>query len=346
LALDPGANLVVLGDLNDFQWSPPLDTLTAGGGLHILINTLPENERYSYNFDANAQVLDHILLSDNLFDHALAGFDVVHVNSEFAENLQASDHDPSLVRLSLAGADLGGSAKAVNTTSALAGGLLTYTLTLSNSGGSTAFFVLTDTLNANVALVTAPGLTGTSTLTATGTLAPGAQQMFTVTVQISGAFSGTLTNTAQLSGDGAVRDLPAPAVTVATPPSPANFSDSSKTVSATTALAGGLLTYTLAISNSGQVTATYRLTDVLDANLTLVSAPGLTGSGTLTATGLLAGHAQQTFVVTVRAAQTFSGTIHNTALLSGDGQTRSLNAPAVSVSPFVYRFYLPFLIRR
>ena len=63
--------------------------------LSELISKLPENERYSYNFDGNAQALDHILVSNNLFDSAQ--FDIVHINSEFID--QISDHDPSVSSL-------------------------------------------------------------------------------------------------------------------------------------------------------------------------------------------------------------------------------------------------------
>lgn len=106
--------VVVLGDLNDFQFFPVVDLITgelvrtqanptgtpsvfAPGEavLQELISTLPVNERYSYNFDGNAQALDHILVSNNLFDTAF--FDIVHINSEFADQL--SDHDPSVSSL-------------------------------------------------------------------------------------------------------------------------------------------------------------------------------------------------------------------------------------------------------
>ena len=36
-------------------------------GLHDLMDTLPLNQRYSYEFEGNAQMLDHILVSDPLF---------------------------------------------------------------------------------------------------------------------------------------------------------------------------------------------------------------------------------------------------------------------------------------
>ncbi|XWK88442.1 MAG: choice-of-anchor I family protein [Phormidium sp.] len=91
------ANVIVAGDLNDFEFSEPLSILKQGD-LNILVETLPQNERYTYNFQGNAQVLDHILASNNLFDK-LDGFDVVHINSEFAD--QISDHDPVLARFNL-----------------------------------------------------------------------------------------------------------------------------------------------------------------------------------------------------------------------------------------------------
>lgn len=92
LAAHPRAGVVVLGDLNDFEFSTPVRTLK-GGLLRDLIETLPPGERYTYVFDGNSQALDHILVTDSLFD-SLVRFDVVHINSEFVDH--ASDHDPTL----------------------------------------------------------------------------------------------------------------------------------------------------------------------------------------------------------------------------------------------------------
>lgn len=96
LAADPNANVVVLGDFNEFEFISPLNILEQS--LNNLTETLPENERYSYIFEGNSQSLDHILVSDSLFGDA--EYDAVHVNAEFNE--QASDHDPVLARLELA----------------------------------------------------------------------------------------------------------------------------------------------------------------------------------------------------------------------------------------------------
>ena len=92
--VDPSARVVVLGDLNDFDYSRTADLLTAGGLLTDLPRTLPLPERYTYVFEGNSQVLDHILLSRSLTRFE---YDVVHVNSEFA--VQVSDHEPQVVRL-------------------------------------------------------------------------------------------------------------------------------------------------------------------------------------------------------------------------------------------------------
>jgi hypothetical protein len=92
LAVDPQASIVVLGDLNDFSWSEPVQTL-AGKQLKNLMDHLPENERYTYIFEGNAEVLDHILVSQSLAEK-IVYFDIVHINTEILPRERLSDHDP------------------------------------------------------------------------------------------------------------------------------------------------------------------------------------------------------------------------------------------------------------
>ena len=92
LTLDPDANVIVLGDLNDFHFSTPLNVLKAGI-LEDLVESLPLAEQYTYVFEGNSQVLDHILASNRLASVPFS-YDIVHVNSEFAD--QASDHEPEV----------------------------------------------------------------------------------------------------------------------------------------------------------------------------------------------------------------------------------------------------------
>ena len=97
LALDKDANVIVLGDINDFEFSRTIELLE-GDELTTLMRILPPEERYSYVFEGNSQVLDQILVSDAIFMRAPA-YDVVHVNSEFADSRQASDHEPQVAYL-------------------------------------------------------------------------------------------------------------------------------------------------------------------------------------------------------------------------------------------------------
>jgi hypothetical protein len=94
------ADVVVVGDLNDFDFSGTTGILTSGRQLLDLPSTLPTSERYTYVYEGNSEVLDHILLSPGLTQsHRAYDYQVVHLNSEFAD--QVSDHDPQIVRLTL-----------------------------------------------------------------------------------------------------------------------------------------------------------------------------------------------------------------------------------------------------
>jgi predicted extracellular nuclease len=103
LALDPRARVIVLGDLNDFHFSEAVSDVLAADVLTNLMYSLPITDRYTYVFEGNSQVLDHILVSDGLADTAGPEFDVVHVNAEFVADItsssrRASDHDPVVAR--------------------------------------------------------------------------------------------------------------------------------------------------------------------------------------------------------------------------------------------------------
>ena len=100
VAADRNANVIVLGDVNDFDFSETVQILE-DGVLTTLMDTLPLPERYSYVFEGNSQVLDQILVSNNLLGNFPIDYDPVHVNAEFAD--QASDHDPQVARLDLRG---------------------------------------------------------------------------------------------------------------------------------------------------------------------------------------------------------------------------------------------------
>ncbi len=100
VSADPNADVVVLGDLNDFEFSDTISILKGTPAiLNDLMDTLPQAERYSYVFEGNSQTLDHTLFSNHLFNTWPFDYDVVHVNSEFAT--QASDHEPQVSHVTI-----------------------------------------------------------------------------------------------------------------------------------------------------------------------------------------------------------------------------------------------------
>ncbi|WP_326742409.1 endonuclease/exonuclease/phosphatase family protein [Streptomyces sp. NBC_01768] len=93
LSVQKNADVLVVGDINDFEFSGTAEALTAGRVLYPAIKSLPRSERYSYVYQGNSQVLDQILTSPSIDDFH---YDSVHINAEFAD--QNSDHDPQVLR--------------------------------------------------------------------------------------------------------------------------------------------------------------------------------------------------------------------------------------------------------
>jgi hypothetical protein len=120
-ARTPGAPVVVLGDLNDYYRSPPVEALRTSLAPPLIhpFDYLLALDRYTYLFDGAAQVLDHILLTADLAPQ-IAQVQIVHSHADFPELgpeanpiPHASDHDPVLLRLRPAGAASAGDALGV-----------------------------------------------------------------------------------------------------------------------------------------------------------------------------------------------------------------------------------------
>ncbi|MCM3636751.1 endonuclease [Sporosarcina luteola] len=94
---NPDANIVSLGDFNDFQFADALK-IHEGELMTNMINHVDKADRYSYVFQGNSQVLDHILVSNNLADQT--EIDILHINADFTDMAgRASDHDPVMVQI-------------------------------------------------------------------------------------------------------------------------------------------------------------------------------------------------------------------------------------------------------
>ncbi|MBY0596741.1 DUF6359 domain-containing protein [Bacillus bingmayongensis] len=96
---DTNAPVVVVGDMNDFEFSKPLQALK-GNTMQDMLETVSKENRYTYIHDGNAQVLDHILVTNNIAPHTVV--DPVHLNSNIMkEHGRVSDHDPVLAQIDL-----------------------------------------------------------------------------------------------------------------------------------------------------------------------------------------------------------------------------------------------------
>jgi predicted extracellular nuclease len=90
------ADVIALGDINDFEFSETAKILEGDGELWSAIKSLPKSERYSYDYQGNSQVLDQILVSPSIRRGCDVDYDSVHINAEFHD--QISDHDPQVLR--------------------------------------------------------------------------------------------------------------------------------------------------------------------------------------------------------------------------------------------------------
>lgn len=108
-AADPDASVVVGGDLNDFPFPEPGEgrdpvTIISRSSTHPLkgvLNNVPEDERWTYIFQGNAQILDHLLVGGPI-RRAFVGADVAHFDARYGLlyeedptlSASVSDHDP------------------------------------------------------------------------------------------------------------------------------------------------------------------------------------------------------------------------------------------------------------
>gem|GEM_PF-443391 len=203
---------------------------------------------------------------------------------------------------------------------------VTYTLAYQNTGTAPALnVVLQDTIPPGATFVSATGGGTESGGTVTwnlGTVNNGASGSVTATVTAP-ATTGTLTNTANISGSNAARVQATESVTVVGP-------DLKLTKTGPAGVAvNGSITFTLAYRNAGSGSASgVTLVDTIPAGTTVTNPDGGTESGNTVTwnLGTLAAGASGTKTLTLTAPGT-AGNITNTAALSATG-VAGVNASA------------------
>lgn len=96
LRTETNANLAVVGDLNDTPDSQTLDELMNGTPVFSnILESVSNNERYTYTYNGTKQLIDYILSSPGLTQDLEAG------SPRILHYMQSSDHSPALAKFNL-----------------------------------------------------------------------------------------------------------------------------------------------------------------------------------------------------------------------------------------------------
>ncbi|GAA4010721.1 Ig-like domain-containing protein [Sphingomonas humi] len=196
LSADASKQFVLLGDWNGFYFEKAQTQLTNGGVFTNLAGLLPEEERYSYLFDGNSQLIDNMLVTGGLLPGAR--YDAVHINAEFTGVPRPTDHDPqvALLRIAITPHDvvLGGSGVDEN----LPAGTAVGTLSATDTPGDKLTYVLLNDAGGRFTVDAATGV-----LRAAQPLNYEEASSFTVTVKVTDSAGLTSSNDVTV----AVRDV-------------------------------------------------------------------------------------------------------------------------------------------
>ena len=102
LAQNPDVALIILGDFNDYEDSPPMQILADGGFVNAL-KRVPDVQRYSFVFSGVSQLIDGVFVSPAL-EPTLAHVSILHTNADYPDSLggdlsaetiayKSTDHD-------------------------------------------------------------------------------------------------------------------------------------------------------------------------------------------------------------------------------------------------------------
>ncbi|BDU51383.1 5'-nucleotidase C-terminal domain-containing protein [Haliovirga abyssi] len=95
LGKNPNANLLLIGDFNEFYASAPMRVLEGKEFINLIDTKIPYNKRYTYNYSGNSQAIDHVFISKELQKES-PEVDIIYVNTDYMGKI--SDHNPVVSR--------------------------------------------------------------------------------------------------------------------------------------------------------------------------------------------------------------------------------------------------------
>jgi uncharacterized repeat protein (TIGR01451 family) len=299
-------------------------TASGSGNINGTVN-LPNGGSVTYTASCNISAAATGTLSNTATVTAPAG-----VTDPTPGNNSATDSDGLGATADLA------ITKTDGVTTATPGGSVTYTITASNAGPSSATgATVADTFPASLTCTWTCVGAGGGTCTASGSgningtvnLPSGGSVTYTASCTISAAATGTLSNTSTVTAPAGVTD-PTPGNNSATDSdtltASADFSIT-KVDGVTTATPGGSVTYTIVASNAGPSNATgATVADTFPASLTCTWTCTGAGGGTCTASGSgnindtvnLPSGSSVTYTASCTISPAATGTLTNTATVT------------------------------
>lgn len=95
----PNAIILSMGDMNDFEFSPTLKAMKTNLMVSA-VESLPKNQRHTYVYQGNSQVLDNLLVNKKYAKGMKV--DILNINSEFTISQgYFSDHDPVYMQINV-----------------------------------------------------------------------------------------------------------------------------------------------------------------------------------------------------------------------------------------------------
>ena len=271
-------DVFMMGDLNDFEDSEPLQALYANNTFTNTWFTLPQEKQYSYIHNGVSQILDHILASPSGFAR-LKAMSPLHIDADYPYKpytydpvvWRVSDHDVVVATFGLNQAALYATKSVATDEVVKPGDVVTYTIDLGvGAGVSATNAVMSDVIPSALTFggwVKQPtGATISNTIiTWQGNIAANSSKTFVFTATVNAdAAAPDVVNTVTYKADNAKAGSASASFTIATAP----VTIAKTLLNTGPIFPGSVISYAIRLEAGSGITASVQMTDVLPGDLT------------------------------------------------------------------------------